>query len=346
MTIQTSIDNKSESLTTNTFVSAATTITAGTGLVATTGGVTATGNSSISSGTFTVASGTNAINISADAAATTVNLATGGGVKTTTLGSTNTTSVTTVACGTGGANFGTSANAHATTVGSTTASATTTIQGPSAGVFAVGVAGVSVANLNVVTINTSTGALGSQAAASGDVTSASNLTDNAVVRGDGGAKGVQTSTMLISDAGEMTNPSQPAFGATLSALDSNVTGDGTDFTIGSGNAWTERFDQNADFNTNGTFTAPVTGRYQFNVSILMLDVISTMQPLIDINTSNFNYVLGNDGTAFTGNMEMAFSVLADMDTADITQFHVIVGGGTKTVDVLDGRTAFSGFLAC
>lgn len=36
---------------------------------------------------------------------------------------------------------------------------------------------------------------------SGDVTAAANLTDNAVVRGDGGTKGVQTSAMTIADDG-------------------------------------------------------------------------------------------------------------------------------------------------
>lgn len=77
-------------------------------------------------------SGTNAINISTDAEATTVSVGTGAAVKTTLLGS-------------------------------TTASSTTTIQGPSAGVFALGVAGNTVSNLNYVTINTSTGALGSSA---------------------------------------------------------------------------------------------------------------------------------------------------------------------------------------
>lgn len=38
--------------------------------------------------------------------------------------------------------------------------------------------------------------------ASGDVTAAANLTDNYIVRGDGGAKGVQTSSWNISDVGE------------------------------------------------------------------------------------------------------------------------------------------------
>lgn len=42
------------------------------------------------------------------------------------------------------------------------------------------------------------------AAGSGDVTSASNLTDNALVRGDGGAKGVQTSGVLVSDDDEIS----------------------------------------------------------------------------------------------------------------------------------------------
>jgi|HubBroStandDraft_1064217.scaffolds.fasta_scaffold27183_4 hypothetical protein len=53
-------------------------------------------------GALTVASGTGAINISADAAATTVNLATGAGVKALTIGSTHTSSATTINSGTGG----------------------------------------------------------------------------------------------------------------------------------------------------------------------------------------------------------------------------------------------------
>jgi len=51
---------------------------------------------------ITLNSGTNAVNISTDAAATTVNFATGGGVKTVTLGSTNSTSTTNLQAGSGG----------------------------------------------------------------------------------------------------------------------------------------------------------------------------------------------------------------------------------------------------
>lgn len=53
-------------------------------------------------GAVAITSGTGAISISADAAATTVNLATGAGAKTVLLGSTNTTSTTTVRAGSGG----------------------------------------------------------------------------------------------------------------------------------------------------------------------------------------------------------------------------------------------------
>lgn len=45
-------------------------------------------------------------------------------------------------------------------------------------------------------------------AGSGDVTSSANITDNAIVRGDGGAKGVQTSGITISDTNSITFPSE------------------------------------------------------------------------------------------------------------------------------------------
>lgn len=63
-----------------------------------------TGNFSSTGGTFTVATGTNAINISADAAATTVNLATGAAVKTVTIGNSTSTTTLNLVAGTGNVN--------------------------------------------------------------------------------------------------------------------------------------------------------------------------------------------------------------------------------------------------
>lgn len=118
------------------------------------------------------------------------------------------------------------------------------------------------------------------AAGAGDVTAGANLTDNAVVRGDGGAKGVQTSTVLISDNGEMTNPSQPSFLAGLSASQLNQAV-GVLYTIPFA---TEVFDQGGDYdNSTYTFTAPVTGNYLFTFSLYLQQ--------IDIDADYYEFIL-------------------------------------------------------
>lgn len=74
-------------------------------------GTVGTGTIKTSNSAITVASGTGEIDISADAAATTVKLGTGAGAKTVTVGSTNSTSATTVNSGTGGITLETGATA-------------------------------------------------------------------------------------------------------------------------------------------------------------------------------------------------------------------------------------------
>ena len=152
-------------------------------------------------------------------------------------------------------------------------------------------------------------------------------------------------------AGERTMPLQPAFCAVLDSNDNNVTGDNTAFTIGSGNAWTERFDQGGDFVTTGTFTAPVTGRYTFHIGVRVFNVTAafTIYETL-LNTSNqfyFNNTLGA-GKVFDsrGHEGVGSSYLTDMDAADTATFVVSVSGGTKTVGVLGsaGSTYFQGAL--
>lgn len=79
-------------------------------------------------GPITAISGTGQIDLSNDATATTINLGTGAGIKAVTLGSDNTTSITTIACGTLGCTVGTTANAHTTTIGSATGAASVVCQ--------------------------------------------------------------------------------------------------------------------------------------------------------------------------------------------------------------------------
>lgn len=75
------------------------------GSIASTTSLTAGSGFTVSAGAVAVTTGTSAINISADAANTTINIGTGAGVKTLTLGSTNTTSPTTLQSGSGALNI-------------------------------------------------------------------------------------------------------------------------------------------------------------------------------------------------------------------------------------------------
>lgn len=107
-------------------------------------------------GDMNIFSGVGTINISADAAITNLNLGTGGAVKTVAVGSTNTTSVTTLQSGTGGLNIqsnngdmtivsgtgainiGTDATDMTTTIGSTTGASALLLQNGSSGIQATG----------------------------------------------------------------------------------------------------------------------------------------------------------------------------------------------------------------
>jgi len=155
--------------------------------------------------------------------------------------------------------------------------------------------------------------------------------------------------MNILDTGEMTMPLQSAFSAAIVA-DSNVTGDGTNFQIGSGNALSEFFDQNNDFNTNGTFTAPVTGRYLLGISLLVQSLAAANNVNLSITTSNHNFLIVNMASAFIGNNNYAATVFCDMDAGDTYTSNISVAGGAKVIDTYgsagDPRSVMWGYLVC
>ena len=157
----------------------------------------------------------------------------------------------------------------------------------------------------------------------------------------------------MTSAGERTMPLQPAFLAFLPSSVATATGDATTFVIGTGTALTEVFDQSADFNTNGTFTSPVTGRYQVSMGISIGPMgVAHTTGFIVFTSSNGTYdsclcnpfVTQSVGTVYN----MTSSVLADMDAADTVTASVNVTGGAKTVSVVSNQrdTFFSGYLAC
>jgi len=185
------------------------------------------------------------------------------------------------------------------------------------------------------------------AVGSGNVYAPSDLTDNALIRGDGGAKNAQTTPIIVSDNGEMTNPSQPHFEAYVNTIQSNVTGDGTAFDI-TGAFWTEWYDYGNNF-SNGTFTAPVTGRYLFNVDYYLtgLAAAHTMLSfrLVTSNNTYYPHQLNPQGLVYTtANILNNWSKLIVMDADDVAYLTVVVSNGTKVVDVGATYTIFTGML--
>ena len=146
------------------------------------------------------------------------------------------------------------------------------------------------------------------------------------------------------DDGYVIMPNQPAFSVQRNAAQSNIATGGVNVT------WqTEIFDQNADF-ASDTFTAPVTGRYQFNI-YLRLDQIDTAASFYQVLliTSNRSYAFDIlDPSEFNADLvywQTKGSVLADMDASDTAYVQVNQHGGTAQTDIsYDGDSHWSGYL--
>jgi len=180
--------------------------------------------------------------------------------------------------------------------------------------------------------------------AGGDVCSDSDIGDNKLVRGDGGAKKIQEcSTITVTDNGEMINTGQPCFLVQPSATQSNIAVN-TDVTIVFG---TEKFDVGNNFASN-TFTAPLTGKYQLNTNIY-LNAIDTGATYIlaGIVTSNnsFYVVMDPNYTADAAYGNLAVSGLVDMDENDTAYVYIRQSGGAQQMDIT-GSSRFSGVLIC
>ncbi len=170
--------------------------------------------------------------------------------------------------------------------------------------------------------------------------------------GGGSADPLYTTNFKIT-SDVLTNTSQPAFLAYINSSTLNVTGDSTNYIIGSSGAFTKEFDQGTNFNTNGTFTAPVTGKYFLQGSIY-LDGATNLTGLNQfINTTNRTYrqdfVRPTTTTVLVSSINII--VLTDMtaaDTATISVLAVDSGGKVDDVQGVSGATFtwFSGFLLC
>ena len=176
------------------------------------------------------------------------------------------------------------------------------------------------------------------------------LTQNSVNAVTSVESGAIVNTLYLK-AGNVTKPATSAFLARGTTAQDDVTGNNTLYTVLFN---TEDFDQGADYApASGIFTAPVAGRYQFNANIAVAQLGTATGIVMNIDTSDMNYTTSVfDGTAGTmTDITLVGAVLADMDAADTARVTVnVTGMSGNTADIsvssADGRTSFSGFLAC
>ena len=132
-------------------------------------------------------------------------------------------------------------------------------------------------------------------------------------------------------------PMAPLFLASNSTTDTNQTGNGATVTIDFDN---EIFDVTSNFSAD-TFTAPITGKYQFNTVVRTSAIPAGATTFtLRIVTSNNSYTetyiyTAGTFTTFSG----AISTIADMDAADTASVTLTISGGAGDTASVNGNAA-------
>ena len=142
-----------------------------------------------------------------------------------------------------------------------------------------------------------------------------------------------TLALKIDTNGIISKPLQPAFLAHPSSTITNIaTGANNGLAFN-----TERFDLNSDYNnSNYTFTAPVTGKYQANIVMYINQLDSAVAyyefTLASSNKTYYTIVdpdFGQDNGYFT----LTFAALIDMDASDAATIGLHQQGGNSQTDI-------------
>ena len=158
--------------------------------------------------------------------------------------------------------------------------------------------------------------------------------------------GAGADEVVINTTGAVTKPKQPSFHVNNAAgLTDNIT-IGSFKTISMG---TEVYDTTDNF-ANDVFTAPVTGKYQMNVQLLISTMDSASTYIVfDCTTSNRNYhyiIYPTISITADGSQQIVWSFVADMDAGDTSYLRAIQSGGTAQADVQSDAnyTRWTGYL--
>lgn len=152
-------------------------------------------------------------------------------------------------------------------------------------------------------------------------------------------------------SGQNNYPNQPSFLAYPSADISNVTGDGTTYTV-IFNTILRNVSSSYNIGT-GLFTAPLTGFYLFTSTLIIqgLTALDTNEQMWFQQSGSasriYQVVDFNSSTLITsGLIYFNGSVLIPLTAADTVGVQILVSGSTKTVSVggSDTRSFFSGIL--
>lgn len=176
-----------------------------------------------------------------------------------------------------------------------------------------------------------------------------------VFTGDPAALAGFSTDITLETTGEITMPRQSAFFAYASNNSGAVTGN--DVTLITVQFDSTKFNIGSDFDTTtSTYTAPVTGKYLFNVVLNANGVSAAMTQMgVSLVTSNRSVIFCriNAGAAreTIGNtFTSCGSVIIDMDAGDTARVQFFLVNGALAAGYTgdaDGQwTSFSGALVC
>ncbi len=151
----------------------------------------------------------------------------------------------------------------------------------------------------------------------------------------------------IDRTGQVTFPTTACFLSHTNPNINNVTGDGTTYSPIIFNI--EVFDQDSNYDpVTGIFTAPVTGRYNFQSQLQINQVaVSHTTGFFDLITSNRTFRIGgnNPGAVMTTTTTFSYggSCTCDMDAGDTALMSIVVDNGALVIDIQGGPSATSFF---